>query len=422
MATPAVPSPATTLPRDLELIDYFGAILERRRLVATLAVGLAVAAALVSLLSPRQYEAAALLSVMPARLESGALMETTPDTMVPVVKSITLLNGAIVGLKLDQPPYGLTAQRFLANHVVAEPILRTSFLEVRVTLPDADLARRAADEIVARAVDQARRMNLEEAGGLEARLEQIARESQRRFLAAEQALKDFRSRSQIELLRKDVEAKLGQRGAFLQLQVDISAERGRVARAEEEIRQRAPRETTVESITRGRATLSEAARTGTGEDPTGLIGLSVQSEQVNAARSELDVQVGKARAKLAALEKQRERMLELAQVNETQLPQLTTLYEREAQLTRLQVDFDVSRKAFEEAATSYQIARTRTALRSPFVQVVDKAARPNAPQSRHVARNAAVALVGGTMLGCLVALGTLALTRIALRPGQPSRR
>jgi uncharacterized protein involved in exopolysaccharide biosynthesis len=387
-----------------------------------LAVGLAVVAALVSLLSPRQYEAAALLSVMPARLEAGAQMEASPDTMVPVVKSVSLLNGVLIDLKLDQSPYGLTAQRFLANHVVVEPILRTSFLEVRVSLPDADLARRAADEIVSRAVDQARHMNLAEAGGLEARLEQTARDSQRRFLAAEEALKNFRSRSQIELLRKDVEAKLGQRGAFLQLQVDISAERGRVARAEEELRQRAPRETTVESITRGRATLREAARPGAAEDPAGLIGLSVQSEQVNSARSELDVQVGEARAKLAALEKQQERMLQLAQVSEAQLPQLTRLYEREAELARLQVEFDVARKAFEESSTSYQIARTRTALRSPFIQVVEKAARPNAPQSRHVARNAAVGLVAGATLGCLVALGALALARMALLPGQPARR
>lgn len=265
-------------------------------------------------------------------------------------------------------------------------------------------------------------MNLAEAGGLEARLEQTARDSQRRFLAAEEALKNFRSRSQIELLRKDVEAKLGQRGAFLQLQVDISAERGRVARAEEELRQRAPRETTVESITRGRATLREAARPGAAEDPAGLIGLSVQSEQVNSARSELDVQVGEARAKLAALEKQQERMLQLAQVSEAQLPQLTRLYEREAELARLQVEFDVARKAFEESSTSYQIARTRTALRSPFIQVVEKAARPNAPQSRHVARNAAVGLVAGATLGCLVALGALALARMALLPGQPARR
>ncbi len=414
MPPPPSPFASTDPARELELIDYFAAILDRRWLVAGLALGMAALAAVLSLLSPRQYEAAGLLSVMPARLESGVPVEAVPETMVPVVKSTTLLSAVLAHLKLDQPPYSLTAERFLAAHLVAEPIVRTSFVEVRVTLPDADLARRAVDEIVARAVEQSRQINQAEGGGMEARLRQVAEEGERRFAAAEAALKAFRTRAQIELLRKDVDASLGQRGAFLQVLVDISAERGRLARAEAEVSQRPELDTTVESITQGRATLQEAARPRGGEDA--LVGLSVQSQQVNTARKELDVQLGESRTKLAALEKQRDRMLEVAQVSSAQLPLLTTLYEREAALTRLQLEFDVARKAFEEASTSYQVARMRTALRSPFVQVVEKAARPNAPQSRRVVRNTAVGFVAGATLGCLAALGALAMARMALLP------
>ena len=418
IAPSVAPRPAE-VPRELELIDYLAAILAHRWLVLGLAFGLALLTAVGTLMMTRVYQAAALISVRPPKIEGQPPAEAAPQALVPVVRSDALVSRLLSDLKLDQPPFSLNATKFLRSALAVSTVAETSFIEIKVTLPDPEMARRAADELATRTVARARQIDVEEGGGVEEQIRAIAAESEQRFRTAETALREFRTKSQVELLRKDVEAKLGQRGDFLKLLIEIDGERGRLAMAEQEVKSRPEVDVVTDSITRNSQLLMEAARQNV-ETPASLIGLSVESQRINTARKEIDVELATTRTKLAALERQRDEMIRLGQVNADALPVLTELYAREAALARLQLEYDVARKAYEDASTNYLNAKVRTAVRTPFVQVVERPTRPTTPQSRYLVRNAAIAAVAGATIACLIAFARLAMSRIATlpRPGE----
>lgn len=405
---------SSPVPRELELIDYLAAVLGHRRLVLALALAFGLLGALVSLIATRQYAASTLIAVTPSRLDTRMSDGQAAAALVPVLQADPIVARMLADVGLDRPPHVLSPRAFVRSHLTIEPVDRTSFLQVTVTLPEGELAQRAADELSRLSVTRFRALGEEEGGGLETTLRLLAAQAEERYDASGRTLREFRTAAQIDLLRKDVEARLGQRSEFLSLLVKIDAERGRLERAERELASRPELQTTTDTIMRN-PLLAEAARAEPGG--TAVLGLRMESQQVNDARREIDVSVATARSTLAALERQRDQMIKLGQVTANVLPMLSDLYAREAQLARHQLDHDVAAKAFEEAASAAQSARLRTSMHLPFAQVAERATRPTTPESRRLVRNTAIGLVAGATLACLIAFGHLAVARIALLPG-----
>jgi hypothetical protein len=188
----------------------------------------------------------------------------------------------------------------------------------------------------------------------------------------------------VDLLKKDVDAELEQRGALLDLQINIESEKARLAKAETELKAR-PRIDTVKRSIDGNPAMMEAARNsdGTSKD---VLTLQMSNEEVNPVYQELDKQVATSRTQLAALERQRAQMT-ARKLDEPQLARLSAMYAKESQIDSLEMERDLAKKVYEQVANSYESARLLVAGRSSGLQILTRAIPPDKPESRKIPRN-----------------------------------
>ena len=209
----------------------------------------------------------------------------------------------------------------------------------------------------------------------------------------------LRREAQIEALRKDIDALLGQRAGLLPLLVEIQTEKAKLAKAEEQLSQR-DRVGTIRRTIDSDPTLMEAARASTNER-TRLLGLQVRNEYLNGVCVTLDQQIVASRTKLSGLEKQRAELIDVRKLDASQLAQLNLLYTREAELDRLQTEFELAKRIYVEVSTRYEQARLQVAGRSAQLQIADDALAPDRPIGPRVVRNTALAIVFGFVLSII---------------------
>jgi uncharacterized protein involved in exopolysaccharide biosynthesis len=233
-------------------------------------------------------------------------------------------------------------------------------------------------------------------------------QSQGHFDAARARLESFKKQAQIEALRRDVDTALGQRGTLLPLLVEIQSEKARLAKAEEQLANRAPTGMLKRTIDSDPALMEAARDMSVGK--TGLLGLETKNEYVNNVYDTIDQQVATIRTRLSGLERQKAELIDVRKLDSSQLSLLNTLYTREAELMQFQTDFDLARSAFIDVATRYEQVRTQVAGRSAQLQLMDTALPPDRPIGPKRVRNTAAAVVVGLILG---AIGALCFSAVA---------
>src|SRR5262249_2798629 len=160
-------------------------------------------------------------------------------------------------------------------------------------LSDADLAARVANRTAELAVEEARRLTQDEAVRSRDDLKMQFEEARTRMLESEKKALAFKNSSQIELLRKDVDASLQQRGTLRALVVQIEAEKAKLGKAEAELGARQRIDTVKRSIDKTPALL-ESARSATGT-PSDLLSLQLSDESINSVYQQLDSQIAGSR-------------------------------------------------------------------------------------------------------------------------------
>jgi uncharacterized protein involved in exopolysaccharide biosynthesis len=413
---PVVPIDRLDREVSVEFDDYLDALWRARWPIAVV-LGAAMAVAIVySLLQPRLYEASSTVSIAQSKIGVG---EQGPPIQVatyrPLFENRALAIKLIDEFNLDAPPHQLTASTFLSRALSVDEIRGTSLARVRVTLRDPQLAAAVATRLTLEAVAQSRRINSDEAVQVRNVLKDQLDEAKSRLDMAQQKLHDYRRTAQVELLRKDVDALLDGRGRLLTLQVDIEAERARLERAERELAARDPVDTLTRSID-STPPLLEAARSQ-GAAPSDVLGLQLKSESANPVFQELDAEVAMSRATLAGLERERRQLLGNQRSETDQRATMALLYEREAELKRLELERDLAEKLYVEVANRYEGARLQVAGRSAQLQIIDEALPPDQPRSRGTVRNAAIAAVLAFALCVTVIVATRAR---AGRTGRPA--
>jgi uncharacterized protein involved in exopolysaccharide biosynthesis len=326
-----------------------------------------------------------------------------------------VVQAALAANRLDAPPHSLSATRFVDSHLKVSRLEDTDYVETRVTFTDPAIAVRMANAIGQHAFAAVRAVTNSEVADLERQLKPVVDEAEHRFKSAETNLDAFRQTAQVELIKKDVDTLLLQRGELAKLQVDIDAERARLARAEHERGDRKEFDKLSQTIV-DNPVLSEAVRNQI--DTRTLLGLSLSSEQVNEVYKKLDEAVATTRTELASLEGQRDRLVKTSGLDADTLPRLKEYYLRETREKRLLLEYDIAKKAFQDISERYQGARLATLSRTPLLLVVDEADLPEQPLSRNVVRNTAIGLVLGIALGVLYAFAKLALPRLAQDTGR----
>jgi len=303
--------------------------------------------------------------------------------------------------RLDEAPYWVSPSRFFGDVIEIEEVRNSSVLLVHGRLDNPALVADIVNRVADLGADTARRVSQQEAVQARNDIKLQLDEAKARLDGATAKLDDARRGAQLELVKKDVDAELEQRGALLDLLINVEAEKARLARAEQELKAR-PRVDTVTRSIDGDPAMMEAARNAQGKPPD-LLTLQMKNEAINPVYQELDKQVAESRTRLAALERQKTQMT-ARNLDNPRLARLGEMYAKESQISRLEMERDLAKKSYEQVANSYESARLLVAGRSSGLQILTRALPPDKPESRKVPRNILIGALSGFLLACVFVL------------------
>ena len=353
---------------------------------------------------PLRYEGVTTLLVVPPA-QGGA--QVNPATFRAIVENQSLASEVIDELKLPD----ITPHRFLASALAVDEIRGTNIVKVRITLGDPQLAAEASRRLAQKAILLAQRITQQDGASVQEQLKRYLSEATQRLQQADRELVQYKQRAQIDLVQEDTLAQLKQRSDLLQLVVDIEKERARLAAAQTEIARqqpllKSPRTPAAEDAlqripTAERSAVENKAGERTAADAQQL---DLTNPYVNPVYQTLDFQIATSRTRIAALEKERDQLVNVKKIGGKELAQLSELYRRQAEQDRLQANYDLAAKVHEDLALRYEQSRTLPVGNTSQLQVVDQALPPDVPLGRKRVQKA--------MLGA--GMGFIGMSLIAL--------
>ena len=346
---------------------------------------------------PILYEGVTTLLVVPPPPRTPGVVPppVNPATFRAIVENASLAAETVQELRLNEPPHDLTPSLFLTRAMTVQSIPGTNVVKVIVWLRDPKLAAEASRRLGQKAIELTRRLNQLEGTAVQEQLQVHLNEAASRLAAAERDLLSYQQSAQVELLAKDAEAVLGERGDLLKLLITIESEKASLTTAEALIKDQSP------TLTIPRAVGAEEALRRT--DGTKEV-LDPSNPFVNPVYQSLDFQIATSRARLAALEQQRRQIVDVRQLGGEQLGQLRELYNRRIELARLQTTFDLAKRVHSDLLVRYEESRTQSLGNSPQLQLVDAGVPPDRPLSRRRSRATSLGAAAGLLVAGLVAL------------------
>lgn len=399
------PEPAEgSLIDQLDLLKYLLAVWRRRWHVLTVGILCGVVAGIVGLIMPPSYESSVKLVVaLPKASQAG---ETLPPVSIATFKAMvegqSLIAQLVKEFKLDAPPFELTTEEFIKRHLTVVTPRDSNVVIMTVSLRSADMAAKVANRLAELAIERAQQISQEETVRLRDSMAVLLEQTKERFERAQTALAAYRKEAQIEALRRDVDAQLGQRGHILPLLLDIQTEKARLAQAEAQLARRTRIGTLRRSID-GDPALMEASRAdaaGRG----GVLGLELKNEFLDSVYQDLETTIEQTRTRLSGLEKQKSELVDVRKLGSSQLAVLNELYTREADLAARQTEYDVSRSIYLEVATRHEQVRLQVAGRSPLLQLMDAARSADRKSSPKVVLDVALAVLLGLVFAAIAAV------------------
>jgi len=345
----------------------------------------AIAGAALAARHPVMYEARTTVAVNQL---AGSLAPTPAPASPPVLAVFTnqsLLLQLLTELGLDRPPNSLTAESFLKDHLIVEELVPGSLLQIRVRDSDPSLAVRVCNRLVSLAIELNNRLSAEKTLAGQAFLKRQLDASRADLTDIEHRMLDFKTGSHVELRREEMDALLDARRELVAIDVRIAAEKGRLAAATSELAQRSR---TVPSLRRGPnpfptipppSTSSYQSRRDV--SPVGPGGSQQDQRTASSApaveepRSErapetfladqgsnivdpvyeiLDYEVASGRVRLAELESRRNQLASALGLTRPPLRKFTELYQLESEEARLQAEYDLATRAYEDALMRFK--------------------------------------------------------------------
>jgi uncharacterized protein involved in exopolysaccharide biosynthesis len=381
-------APAASVEGELDLSRYVR-VLQRgwKFIVAGIVIG-GLSGIGASLLRSTQYEAVTTISIENPNPQSAA-------TFRALLQGSTIVADSVHELGLDQTPHNVTPQAFLSQHLQIEPLPGTNLVRVRVKLQDPAKAAAASRLLAGKAVELHRRMATTGTGTRTEQLKTAMGAAAQRLLTTETELLRYRSDKQVEVLKKDTDAMLAQRGDLLRLQIDIESEKARLASAEREIAKQQPVLEAPDA--RSDPSTSPSARRLVGESDAAVNSRAF----LNPGYQALAIQIATSQTSLAALERQRSEA-QARKLGGARFGELNELYRREIEMARLEGDYDVAKRVYGDLSLRYEQSKIETA--SGVVQIVDAAVPPTDPLPTRRLESIALGMSAGLLLSALATL------------------
>jgi uncharacterized protein involved in exopolysaccharide biosynthesis len=417
----ATPAPDDDFEREIDLAPYVAPLLRRWPLLLALTVLGAVVGFVISGRRPIVYEASTTVLVQQA--ESAAAFSTARA----LLRNHTLAAETVTELGLTGEPYNLTPQRFVDGALAVDEIGGTHLLHVKVRLPDAALAAKASHALSSKAVELNRRVRTEGTTAVRDQLKAVLDDAAVDLRISEKELLAARTRTQLDVLKKDAEVMLESRATYQQLLIDIEGEKARLAAAEAEMPlhdpvlagRRSP--AAEEALRRAIGVPAAVGDPRRGSSPPAVEApprrptpdmveaadpqlLDLSQPNVNPVHQTLAFQIATSRTLLANMERRRRELAALHGAGASQLKPLNDLYRGEIEMARLEDRYEQARRTYKDLAARHEQSRTDAIGRTALLQIVDPAIPPEQP----VSRRRGASLIAGALAGLLIA-ATLAL-------------
>jgi uncharacterized protein involved in exopolysaccharide biosynthesis len=398
--------------RELDLAEHVRALWRFRLLLVLVVVATGAAAFVYAKRMTPIYQTAAKIWVSPPKFAVEQSLMINVANFRALLENHEMADQVIRELHLDRPPYSISAIDFVNGNLDVTNLRDSNVLLIGVTLPDPQLAAAAANKIAEHAARLATRLGQEDSVAARDTINAYLEKAKAQLDAAEKARDAFRRQAQLELLQKDVETLLEQRGDLRRINVEIEAQRARIARSEEELQKRGRIDTLKRSIDKDSA-LVEGSRTTAGT-PASPLSLQLNDEVLNKTYEALDQDVSERRSELAGLERERAQLVSSLHLNAPQLAQLNQLYTRESELGRLDTEYDLAKAGYLDVANRLQQAQVLIASRSAQIQILDRAWPPTSPIWPRPFRTAVMAATAALMLA---AIGVVIISYVSQRNG-----
>ncbi len=347
-----------------------------------------------------EYEAVATLAVNQPKAGAG-LPAVSMASYRALLENYSAANQVIKDVGLNRSGRPIDPERFLSRVLSIEELRDTNLIRVHVRLPDPEVARRAAQEVTDHAVALSRSLNDAEGMGRRTRLESQRKEAADRLEAARQKVVEFKSTSQVELLRAEITGLLKERKDLASVEADLAGETAMATAAAREQASRPSTLTFQRSIDRD-AALTEVARPHAADDPKALLGVGMKSEEINPTYAKLDEQAALARARAARFAERRNEIAS-ATASARNSGKLAALYRDEATLAALEADHALARRVYESVAQQSEEAQVVVSSGTAQLQIVDNAVVFPTP----VSWSLPVWLAVGGIAGGALALGAV---------------
>jgi uncharacterized protein involved in exopolysaccharide biosynthesis len=367
---------------DIDLLRYGRFLASHWFLLATGAVAGALAGLVIASRAPVLYQATATMTVtQPLGTTALAL---SPATSRALLANMTLVSETLNELQLNRG--GLTPQAFVEDHLEIQPVPTTTLLRVNVSLPDPEKARLAAKLLAEKAVALSRRVDQDGAVAVRDALKIQVDESAQRFDQAQDRLLKFKSSAQVDMLQAQTDSKLERRFQMSRLAIELESEKARLASMGRAVSIDLPRRDTQRA---GREA-SELPSVDGNPSPSPVSGM-------------LQYEMAASRARVASLEKEYKETVG-ATGGAGAVKELSELYRRKMELSRLEADYDVSKRVYSDLGTKYEEARGRVAGNSAQLRILDAPVLPDRPLPRRRPQFAILGGLVGMMFGAAAAL------------------
>jgi hypothetical protein len=405
----------------------------------------AVAGAVIGLMQPTVYEAVATLMVAQPKFSVDA-KPISVSNFRALLQTNTLAIAEIKRFGLDTPPYNMTPGSFQRDALIIEEVRNTNFIRARARLTDKKKVADLANFLASEAVVFNERIDVQESAYYRSQLKTQVDDASARLRVSEGRLLAFRKTAQLDLVKRDADSALDERGELLRLTMDIESEKARLATAEQEIKRQdrilsVPRNTGADAALRATAAeIAEreaAAAPPAAREPAGKTDAKSDSREgerpptspderrpprpptadvadgahldstnpfINPVYQVLDYQIALGRTRLAGLERRRTELMTVLHLGGKELEALSRLYPQQIELRRLEAEHEITSTLYSEVTQQYERARLQMASNSARLQVVDIAVEPDGPLPRHRGLYTLLGLVLGVAVGMLAAV------------------
>jgi hypothetical protein len=437
---------------EIDLGQYLRPLRQHWMMIAAACVLGALAGLLVSARRPTLYEASTTVLVQQAT--TGEAVATARA----LLRNYTLAAETLKEVGLADPPYAMTPQSFINDALVVEESGGTHLLNVKVRLAVPALAARASSLLASKAVQLNRQVATEGNRAVRDQLKVLLDDASHRLDAAEQELLAERSRSRLEVGRKDAELMLDGRGELQQIAAQIASEKGRLNAAEEELKRHqpllaAPRLPSAEEALRqadlSQSKLDDSRRApetpsrgserprGGDEQPRKVEGASrdaatppparrpdpgefealpdLSNPYVNPVYQTLQFQIAMSRARVAGLEREQREIAAASRAGE-----IGQLYRNELLVARLENNYELAKRVYSDLAVRYEQSRVESVGNMVQLQIVDPATPPDRPMPRKRAESGLLGLAAAFFLASIVAIFVMPTAPEATSPRRRS--